>query len=376
MADLERSTAAGEPIIQIQGVTKTFGKGKVTAVNDVSLSIDKGDIYGVIGYSGAGKSTLVRLINALEVPDAGTVAVDGRLVSGASESDLRSIRRDIGMIFQHFNLLSARTVAANVGYPLKLAKWSKKERAERVSALLDFVGIGEKAKSYPSQLSGGQKQRVGIARALATSPQVLLADEATSALDPETTREVLDLLRRVNKELGITIVVITHSMTVVQHLCNKVAVMEHGNVVEAGDVYSLLADPQHPATQRFIQSALHDRPTNDVVERLRARHPGRLVVAALTGNDDGGLPLNDLGVPATVVYGGISEVGERPFGSVTIELGGDEPAIARAIEILARSATVTDLGTARAPRTDPRWNTVRSEAVSDENIHNERGLSA
>lgn len=232
--------------IDIRGVTKSFAKGSIRAVDDVSVTIDRGDIFGFIGYSGAGKSTLVRLINALEVPDSGTVSVAGRVVSRAKESELREIRRDIGMIFQHFNLFNARTVAANVAYPLKLANWPAKERAARVAELLAFVGISDKAKAYPAQLSGGQKQRVGIARALATSPQVLLADEATSALDPETTREVLELLRKVNEDLGITVVLITHSMTVVQHLCTRVAVMEKGRVVESGDAHSLLSNPRHP----------------------------------------------------------------------------------------------------------------------------------
>ncbi|GAA2516509.1 methionine ABC transporter ATP-binding protein [Rarobacter incanus] len=338
------TTASGDPIISLSGITKTFNGGAVRAVDDVSLDVERGDVYGVIGYSGAGKSTLVRVINALELPDSGRVVVDGRDVTAAGQGELREIRRDIGMIFQHFNLFNARTVAANIGYPLKLAKWPKKKRAERVAELLDFVGIADKAKRYPTQLSGGQKQRVGIARALATSPAVLLADEATSALDPETTREVLDLLRRINRELGVTIVLITHSMSVVQHLCNKVAVMEGGRIVERGAVYDVLARPEHPATRRFIASALADKPSEAVTDRLRRSHAGRLIVVSLRADGTDSFDLSALGVPASVVYGAITEVEERPFGSLTLELRGSADENRAAIERLREYADVRDLG--------------------------------
>ncbi|MDR3068577.1 MAG: ATP-binding cassette domain-containing protein, partial [Cellulomonas sp.] len=222
-----------DTIIRFDQVNKTFRSktGPVRAVRDVSLEIVRGEIFGVIGYSGAGKSTLVRLINALERADppaqpdqgaetqgaSGGVWVDGASVSQLRERDLRRLRTDIGMIFQRFNLFSARTVAANVAYPLRLAGWDRARRRTRVAQLLDYVQIADKARAYPAQLSGGQQQRVGIARALATEPKVLLADEATSALDPETTRDVLDLLKRVNTELGVTVVLITHEMSVVQY---------------------------------------------------------------------------------------------------------------------------------------------------------------
>ncbi len=349
----------GEPIIRFDDVTKTFNGGETHAVDHVSLEIGHGEIFGVIGYSGAGKSTLVRLINALERLDSGTIEVDGRVVSAAGERELRQIRTDIGMIFQQFNLFSARNVASNIGYPLRLAGWSKQKRRERVTELLDFVGIRDKATQYPSQLSGGQKQRVGIARALATSPSILLADEATSALDPETTHDVLDLLLRVNRELGVTIVIITHEMSVVQYACDRVAVMEHGRLVESGDVYQVFAEPRHYATRRFIQTALHDRLDPEAIDRLRAGHPGRMVIASLREGSQGSLDLTaageGLGVSIEVLYGGITEVGHRPFGSLTLGIDGPHDAVGQTIGRLETQASVIDLGTAAAPLADPRW---------------------
>lgn len=345
-----------DPIIVLDHVTKTFpARGRRTApvhaVDDVSLAVGRGEVFGIVGYSGAGKSTLVRLVNALERADAGTIDVDGRRVTDLGERGLRALRADVGMIFQQFNLFQARTVAANVGYPLRVAGWSRARRRARVAELLEFVGLADKAGTYPARLSGGQKQRVGIARALATSPSILLADEATSALDPETTRDVLDLLRRVNRELGITIVVITHEMSVVQHVCDRVAVMEGGRVVEQGDVYQVFSAPRTAATRRFIQTALKDKPLPDVVARLREAHPGRLVVATLRDSGRGfdvAALTRGIDAGAAVVYGGVTEVGERPFGSLTFELtgpGADE-AFAR---LRDQAGEVTDLGTAAAP---------------------------
>lgn len=316
-------------MVSLRDVTKVFpgSSGPVRAVDGVTLDIERGDVFGVIGSSGAGKSTLVRLINALEIPTSGEVVVDGRALHGLNERGLRPARAGIGFIFQQFNLLRSRTVAGNVAYPLKVAGWPRDKRQARVAELLDFVGLADKARQYPDQLSGGQKQRVGIARALATSPALLLADEATSALDPETTKDVLDLLRRVNAELGVTIVVITHEMSVVSYLCTKVAVMEHGKVVESGGVYDVFADPQQPITRRFIGAALHDRPRPDVVARLRERHPGRIVTIAIREvPDTEGVQITERlrahDVSGSVVFGGITEVGSRPLGSLTFELTG------------------------------------------------------
>ena len=342
-------------MVELRGVTKEFvdGRSRVRAVDDVSLDIERGEIFGVIGYSGAGKSTLVRLINALEVPTAGTVSVDGTVLTGLPERRLRPARAGVGFIFQQFNLLSSRTVAGNVAYPLTVAGGDRARKAARVAELLDFVGLSDKAGQRPSQLSGGQKQRVGIARALATSPALLLADEATSALDPETTRDVLDLLRRVNTELGVTIVVITHEMSVVSYLCDRVAVMEAGRVVELGDVYDIFANPREPVTRRFIATALHDRPRPDVVGRLRERHHGRIVTVAVSDETAPSTLISDRlrhhGVDSGIVYGGITEVGARPFGSLTLELTGDATAVEAAIADLAARTEVVDHGGAGAP---------------------------
>ena len=315
-------------MVSLRDVTKDFAAGAraVRAVDGVSLEIERGDVFGVIGYSGAGKSTLVRLINALETPTSGTVVVDDVLMTGRTERELRPVRARIGFIFQQFNLLNSRTVAGNVAYPLRVARWPKARRQARVAELLEFVGLSDKAGQYPDTLSGGQMQRVGIARALATSPSLLLADEATSALDPETTRDVLDLLRRVNVELGVTIVVISHEMSVVSYLCNRVAVMEAGRVVELGDVYDIFASPEQPVTQRFISTALHDRPSAEVIARLRLRHPGRIVTIGIRDTGGSGTLLTEQlrahRVDGSIVYGGITDIGARPLGSLTLELVG------------------------------------------------------
>ncbi len=345
------------PIISFRDAAKVFPgsrrRPEVRAVDGVTLDIAEGEIFGVIGYSGAGKSTLVRLINALERTTSGSVVVGGTDLTGLSEARLREVRAGIGMIFQQFNLLSSRTVAGNVAYPLEVAKWPREKRDARVRELLEFVGIADKAGSYPSQLSGGQKQRVGIARALATNPRILLADEATSALDPETTREVLRLLQRVNKELGITVVIITHEMDVVRYCCDRVAVMEHGKVVETGDAYSIFSSPTAAVTRRFVSTSLRDRPSEETLARLRERHPGRLVVVGIdevTGSTRAITQvLREAGVEPAVVYGGITEVADKPYGSLTFELTGADDAVEAAVARLRAVTGVEDLGTAAAP---------------------------
>ena len=316
-------------LIEFEDVTKTFGSGdrSVTALEDINLSIHSGDVFAIIGYSGAGKSTLVRLINGLESVTNGKVRLDGTDITGLSERRLREVRRDIGMIFQQFNLFRSRTVFGNVAYPLKVAGWEREQREERVAELLRFVGIIDKAWHYPDQLSGGQKQRVGIARALATSPKILLADESTSALDPETTGEVLRLLKRVNTELGVTIVVITHEMEVVRHIADRVAVLDSGRIIEQGDVVDVFSAPKTETTRRFVETVLHDQPDTETVTRLRARHTGRLVTARVQDNRRVGAVLSDaLGrhqVRFDIVYGGIKEFGGESLGRLTLELTGD-----------------------------------------------------
>ena len=243
-------------MICLENVSKTFlsKSGKTEAVRNVSLRIETGEIFGIIGFSGAGKSTLVRCMNLLEVPTQGKITVDGRNLSKMSGKELRNARKKIGMIFQHFNLMASRTVFENISYPLKKSGLSSQQINGKVRELLKLVGMEEKEKSYPSQLSGGQKQRAAIARALANDPTVLLCDEATSALDPQTTHSILQLLKKLNDTLGITIVVITHEMGVVKEICDRVAVMENGNLVEEGDVFHIFANPQQEVTKKFIQS--------------------------------------------------------------------------------------------------------------------------
>jgi D-methionine transport system ATP-binding protein len=315
-------------LVRLRGVSKTYAtpNGAVTAVEDLSLDVRQGEILGVIGYSGAGKSTLARLVNALERPSSGTVHVGGEELTALPEKRVRAVRREIGMIFQQFNLFSSRTVAGNVAYPLRLAGVAQPERDRRVARLLDFVGLLGKAHSYPEQLSGGQKQRVGIARALATDPKLLLADEATSALDPETTADVLALLKRVNRELGVTIVVITHEMEAIRAIADRVAVMDGGRIIQLGDVYDVFSRPATPAVARFVATVLHDRPSPETVERLRAHHPGRLVtVTVLDQKGFTGLlsrVFAEHRVENQIVFGGISELQERSIGALTYELTG------------------------------------------------------
>lgn len=243
-------------IIELKNITKTFIQDKKTfnAVENASVSIEKGDIFGIIGFSGAGKSTLVRTINLLGRPTSGSVIVKGKNFLSLSQKELREERKKIGMIFQHFNLLNSRNVFENVAFPLKRSGLSKEEIANKVHSLLKLVEIDEKSKNYPEQLSGGQKQRVAIARALANDPDILLCDEATSALDPTTTKSILKLLKKLKEKLGLTIVIITHQMEVIKEICDKVAVMENGRIVEQGDVFTIFATPKDEVTRRFIRS--------------------------------------------------------------------------------------------------------------------------
>ena len=333
--------------IEFRNVSKVFKTKdrEVTAVDDVTLTVEPGEILGVIGYSGAGKSTLVRLINGLDMPTSGELLLDGTDIVGMPERKLREIRRHVGMIFQQFNLFSSRTAAGNIEYPLKLAGVDKKERERRVAELLDFVGLGERGENYPEQLSGGQKQRVGIARALASNPSLLLADEATSALDPETTQEVLSVLRRVNEELGITIVVITHEMDVIRAIADKVAVMEDGKVVEYGSVYDVFANPQTAVAQRFAATSLRNRPDEVETRELLAK-PGRLFTVDLT--EDSGFfgaaeQARERGVAVEPVHAGITTLQERSFGKMTVRLNGDNNAIDEFLATLQRNTEIEEI---------------------------------
>lgn len=337
------------PLIRFRDVGKTFGTGPaaVPALDGITLDIHAGEIFAIIGGSGAGKSTLVRLINALEKVSTGSLHVQDTDITTLSERQLRQVRTGMGMVFQQFNLLRSRTVFGNVAYPLKVAGWSTERQKERVAELLDFVGLLDKAWAYPDQLSGGQKQRVGIARALATSPAILLADEATSALDPETTQDVLRLLARVNTELGVTVVVITHEMDVVRAIADRVAVLERGRLIELGTVFEVFSAPKAPTTRAFVDSALRDRPQVEDVERLRASHPGRLVSVDVTGGDHLGRVLaararaSDL--EFEVVFGGITSLRDGSFGRITLALSGSDAAVDDAVAELRTVTTVEEL---------------------------------
>ncbi|WP_374947978.1 methionine ABC transporter ATP-binding protein [Agreia sp.] len=339
------------PLISLRDVTKSYppstrGGSVVHAVEGLNLDIEAGDIYGIIGYSGAGKSTLVRLINALEHATSGSILVDGEEVTRMREGELRRLRLGIGMIFQQFNLFTSKTVAGNVAYPLEVAKTKRADIAPRVAELLEFVGLADKARNYPEQLSGGQKQRVGIARALATSPRILLADEATSALDPETTHEVLDLLKRVNHEFGVTIVVITHEMDVIQTLATKVAVMDGGRIVEQGDVFDVFSRPTEASSQRFVSTVVRGVPSVAELVALRQRHPGRIVTLSFRdGNTSQSavfVSLAQAGVAFELIYGGINDIRGRVFGHLTLALTGDGDAIDRALSTISARVDVTE----------------------------------
>lgn len=333
-------------VIEFSQVTKSFPSGRrtppTTAVDEVSVTVEKGSIVGVIGYSGAGKSTLVRLINGLEQPTSGTVDVLGLDVGAASEAELRRLRGRIGMIFQQFNLFDSRTVRSNVAYPLKVAGWKKADRERRVDELLQFVGIGDKAGQYPRRLSGGQKQRVGIARAIATDPEILLADEATSALDPQTTAEVLALLREVNRRLGITIVVITHQISIVHELCDQVVVMDGGRVVDSGDTYRVFAHPRADLTRRFVAAVTQGVPSGEVLAALSAAE-GELVSVEINefSSEDVSAVLHRHGARHSVVFGGVTDVLGRQLGTLTYRVHTDAETVDAIVAEIARHTEVS-----------------------------------
>ncbi|MDQ2662087.1 MAG: methionine ABC transporter ATP-binding protein [Actinomycetota bacterium] len=339
-------------LVALKNVTKTYpastgGGSPVVAIDDVTLEVEAGDVYGIIGYSGAGKSTLVRLVNALEPATSGSIEVDGREITTMAERELRGIRLGIGMIFQQFNLFNSKTVWQNIAYPLTVAGRPKAEIAARVAELLEFVGLAGKAKSYPDQLSGGQKQRVGIARALATSPRLLLADEATSALDPETTQEVLALLKRVNREFGVTIIVITHEMDVIQSIATKVAVMDGGRVIEQGDVFDVFSDPRNPSSQRFVATVVKGIPSPAELAVLRERHEGRIVTISFRDGDASQsavfVALAAAGVEFELVYGGINDIQGRAFGHLTLAIRGSDAAIDTVLAEISSRVDVTEV---------------------------------
>lgn len=347
-------------MIEIQGVTQRFlnSAGGVDAVRNVDLSIRKGEVFGIIGRSGAGKSTLVRTINLLNRPTSGCIMLDGQDMTKLAANDLRAARRHIGMIFQHFNLLSSRTVYDNIALPLELAGLSTAEIAKKVTPLLELVGLTAQKDRYPAHISGGQKQRVGIARALANDPKVLLSDEATSALDPETTRSILELLRKINQELGLTIVLITHQMDVIKVICDRVAVMEAGQVIEQGKVLDIFREPKHDVTRALIGAVIAQELPKGVLERLRAR-----LLAAQSENDPSkgtdhlfrfaftgsgvdqpylSQAVRRFDLDFNILHGQIDEIQGQAFGSLAILANGTATNIANAMHYLRAQGVVVE----------------------------------
>lgn len=319
-------------MINIVNVTKQYGELK--AIDDVSLTINKGEIFGIIGYSGAGKSTLLRCLNLLETPTTGNVIVDGKDLTTLTKKEVRIERQKIGMIFQHFYLISAKKVYDNVAHSLKAAGKSKAEIKKRVPELLKMVGLEDRAGHYPAQLSGGQKQRVGIARALANEPKILLCDEATSALDPTTTESILALLKDINEKMGITIVLITHEMEVIQKICDRIAVMENGAVIEYGDIYDLFSNPQTELTKQFV-STVHSL---KLPERLRQGRTGSIVQITFRGEtaEEGIIAetLRKFDVNINILHGQITYIKDKPLGTLIIELTGDHAKVLSAIDYI------------------------------------------
>lgn len=333
-------TAAGAAI-SFEGVGKAFdgpGGARIAALQDVTLQVEPGAICGIIGRSGAGKSTLLRMVNGLERPTAGTVTVAGHDVGRAGGAALRAIRREVGMIFQHFNLLASRTVAGNIALPLEIAGTPADTIRARVADLIARVGLDGLAERYPAELSGGQKQRVGIARALATSPKVLLSDEATSALDPETTQTVLRLLADINRDLGLTILLITHEMAVVRDIASHMAVIEGGRIVESGPTYDIFTRPTHPTTRSFLGGVTGLTLPAFIADRLLPARPDgpseEVIRVTFAGTHATDPMLSKLavekGIASNILAGAIEEVGPHPFGNLLISVDAARGAEARA----------------------------------------------
>ena len=343
-------------MIEIKDLKKVYHgeEGEVVALKGIDLEIEKGEIFGLIGPSGAGKSSFIRCLNLLEEPTAGQIIIDGEDLTALNTKELRDARKELGMIFQNFNLLDSRTVADNVSFPLEIANEKKEKIDTKVAELLELVGLADKADSYPSQLSGGQQQRVGIARALANDPKVLLCDEATSSLDPETTHSILDLLKDINEKLGITIVLITHEMGVIKEICTKVAVLETGSVVELGDVIDIFTKPKERVTKKFVQRIINANVPQELLSRVTVENPehGRLIKICFVGDSASKPLVSDLvhnyQIDANILYGNIDKIQGIPFGTLIIELTGDRDQIESAIDFLHES------------------NNVRIEVITDE----------
>lgn len=333
-------------MIELSHIEKTYNgpDGPVPALKGIDLTVGNGEIYGIIGLSGAGKSTLIRCINLLERPTKGQVIVDGKDLTAMSADELRAARQNIGMIFQHFNLLTSATVYDNIAFPLRLANTPEEKIRAKVEPLLTLVGLSDKAHQYPSQLSGGQKQRVGIARALANDPKVLLSDEATSALDPQTTKAILELMRDINQKLGITIVIITHEMQVIKDICDKVAVIEDGVITERGPVLDVFTNPQRPLTKEFISAVMSSELPAALQGKPIAKEPvsGAPLLVWLTFiGDSADEPviaalIRRFPIDVSILYGNIDHIKDTPYGRLLIGLSGAQNSIDEALTYLSQ----------------------------------------
>lgn len=328
-------------MIEIKNLSKQFktADGTVDALKNVSISIEDGDIFGIIGMSGAGKSTLVRCMNMLERPTEGTVEIDGVELGSLSQAQLRQVRREVTMIFQGFNLLMQRNCLSNVCFPLELAGKSKAEAKKRALELLDIVGLKDKAGAYPAQLSGGQQQRIAIARALATEPKVLLCDEATSALDPTTTNSILELIRSINERLGITVVIITHQMSVVESICKHVAILDGGQVAEQGEVTEVFSHPKSQAARRLVF------PEGNSDSVILGDSDQRFIRVIFNGAEATASPLIatmalEKGIPASIAYASTKSIGGKAYGSMLLGIPGDDDTVKTAIDYLTGTPDV------------------------------------
>ncbi|EIT85721.1 ABC transporter [Fictibacillus macauensis ZFHKF-1] len=332
-------------MITFNNISKVYNSGAqtITALDQVTLEIKEGEIFGVIGFSGAGKSTLLRCVNALETPSEGEVLVGGDLLATLSPKQLRKKRKTIGMIFQHFNLLQAKTVFDNIAIPLYLLGYKKRDVKNKVRELLSFVELSEQAHKYPDQLSGGQKQRVGIARALATDPSILLCDEATSALDPQTTSSILALLKKINAAYNITILIITHEMNVIQEICDSVAVMENGRVIETGSVFDVFAYPKTATARRFVSSVLQDELPLSLQQMLYKQDETHQIYRIVFTGESTGQPLlsqvaKNFHVDVSVLYGHVTELQGTPFGNLVVQLKGEANEISKTLAYIQDQA--------------------------------------
>ncbi|MCX7774093.1 MAG: methionine ABC transporter ATP-binding protein [Clostridia bacterium] len=334
-------------MIEIKNLKKIYKSeaGDVTALDDINLSIRKGEVYGIIGLSGAGKSTLIRCMNLLERPTEGSVYVDGQDITRLTQKELRALRGSLGMIFQHFNLLMQRTVEDNVAFPLEISKTPKDEIKKRVSELLELVGLTEKAKSYPAQLSGGQKQRVAIARALANHPKLLLCDEATSALDPMTTKSILGLLKDINRKLGLTIVLITHQMSVIKEICDTVTIIDNARIAESGPVLEVLSNPKSQAAKNLFG---HSQEEDSEIQRISLSQNGVLLRIKFIGEATVRPVISNMvmqfRVNANILFGNIDHVQEAVFGELLLELSGNPETVEEALKYLyQQNLTIEEL---------------------------------